>query len=230
MPILSHLAIIMDGNGRWAQTRGLARSAGHRAGTVAAREIVREVRRLEIPHLTLYAFSRENWRRPPQEIASLFGLLGEFLSQELAELEGTGIRLRVLGELDDIPTPTRQVLQHALRRTARGSAMTLALALNYSGRLEIVRACQKLAEQQPSTITEEALAAQLFTAGMPDPDLIIRTGGELRLSNFLLFQSAYSELYFTNTPWPEFTPEHLHRALEDFRQRQRRFGAAPEEA
>ncbi|MBC7355585.1 MAG: di-trans,poly-cis-decaprenylcistransferase [Desulfomicrobiaceae bacterium] len=229
MPILSHLAIIMDGNGRWAQARGLARSAGHRAGTLAAREIVREARRLEIPNLTLYTFSRENWRRPPQEIAFLFELLREFLSQELPELERTGIRLRVLGELDDIPTPTRQVLQHALRRTAHGSAMTLALALNYSGRLEIVRACQKLA-QQKEVITEASLAAHLFTADMPDPDLIIRTGGELRLSNFLLFQSAYSELYFTDTPWPEFSPEHLHRALEDFRRRQRRFGAAPEEA
>ncbi len=229
MALPAHLAIIMDGNGRWAQARGLARSAGHRAGTMAAREIVREARRLGIAYLTLYTFSRENWRRPPHEVAYLFELLREFLSQELPELERNGIQLRILGDLTEIPQPCRQVLLHALARTAKGTAMTLALALNYSGREEILRACQSLAAEG-LPMTEEAIAARLWTAGMPDPDLIIRTGGELRLSNFLLFQSAYSELYFTDTLWPDFTPTHLACALEDFAHRQRRFGQTQEGA
>ena len=223
MTLPRHLAIIMDGNGRWAEARGLSRSEGHRAGTEAAREIVRACRSMGIAFLTLYTFSQENWQRPAGEVHFLFELLRDFLSQELPQLEANDIRLKVLGDLAGIPGGARHVLQHAIARTAQCQSMTLALALNYSGRQEIVQACQKLV-QQGLPITEENLTRHLTTADMPDPDLILRTGGELRLSNFLLFQSAYSELYFTETPWPEFTPDHLQEALVDFARRQRRFG------
>ncbi|NLY41706.1 MAG: isoprenyl transferase [Desulfovibrionales bacterium] len=224
---LKHLAIIMDGNGRWARARGLDRSAGHKAGTETAREIVTECRTLGIPVLTLYTFSTENWSRPTQEINFLFTLLKDFLSAELPSLVEQSIRLVVLGELDGLPLPTRQVVRHAMAKTASCSAMTLNLALNYSGRQEILRACQSLirAGAGADDITEARFRAHLYTADMPDPDLIIRTSGEMRLSNYLLFQSAYSELYFTDIPWPDFHPRHLHTALDDFQHRQRRFGS-----
>ncbi|GAB1411160.1 polyprenyl diphosphate synthase [Desulfovibrionales bacterium] len=224
---LKHLAIIMDGNGRWARARGLDRSAGHQAGTEAAREIVRECRILGIPMLTLYTFSTENWSRPAQEVNFLFTLLKDFLREELPSLVEQSIRLTVLGELNDLPLSTRQVVRHAISKTATCTAMTLNLALNYSGRQEILRACQSLirAGVAAEDITEDRFRSHLYTAGMPDPDLIIRTSGEMRLSNYLLFQSAYSELYFTDTPWPDFHPQHLRTALEDFQHRQRRFGA-----
>lgn len=230
MPPLTHLAIIMDGNGRWARARGLERSAGHKAGTETAREIVRECRKLGIPFLTLYTFSKENWSRPKQEVGFLFNLLKDFLSEELPSLLEQSIRLNVLGELDELPLPTRQVLRHAMDKTSACTAMTLNLALNYSGRHEILRACQALLKRQvkPGELTEEIFAAELYTASMPDPDLILRTSGELRLSNYLLFQSAYSELYFTDVAWPDFHGPELHAALAEYASRQRRFGTTGE--
>jgi undecaprenyl diphosphate synthase len=232
MPPLTHLAIIMDGNGRWAKARGLSRSDGHKAGTETAREIVRECRKLGIPYLTLYTFSKENWSRPQQEVGYLFGLLRDFLTQELPSLLEQDIRLNVLGDLEDLPLATRQVLRHAMDKTSRCLSMTLNLALNYSGRHEILRACQALLRRgvAPDALTEDAFAAELFTAGMPDPDLILRTSGEKRLSNYLLFQSAYSELLFTDTPWPDFHAPELHTALADYAARQRRFGTTGEES
>ena len=226
MPPLTHLAIIMDGNGRWAKARGLDRSAGHKAGTETAKEIVRECRKLGIPYLTLYTFSKENWSRPKQEVGFLFNLLKEFLSAEVPSLVEQSIRLRILGEIDELPMATRKVLRHAMEKTAGGTAMNLNLALNYSGRHEILRACQNLLRRgtRPEEVTDEAFAAELYTAGMPDPDLILRTSGELRLSNYLLYQSAYSELYFTDLAWPDFHAPQLHTALEEFTGRQRRFG------
>jgi undecaprenyl diphosphate synthase len=226
MPPLTHLAIIMDGNGRWARARGLDRSAGHKAGTETAREIVRECRKLGIPYLTLYTFSKENWSRPKQEVGFLFGLLKDFLSRELPSLLEQSIRLNILGDLDELPLATRQALRHAVEKTAGCTAMNLNLALNYSGRLEILRACQALMNKRidPSSLTEGMFASELYTSGMPDPDLILRTSGELRLSNYLLFQSAYSELYFTETAWPDFHAPQLHAALAEYASRQRRFG------
>jgi undecaprenyl diphosphate synthase len=230
MPPLTHLAIIMDGNGRWAKARGLERSAGHKAGTETAREIVRECRKLGIPYLTLYTFSRENWSRPKQEVGFLFNLLKDFLSAELPSLVEQSIRLNVLGEIDELPMATRKVLRHAMEKTAVCTAMNLNLALNYSGRHEILRACQRLLGQgiRPENLTEDMFAAELYTSGMPDPDLILRTSGELRLSNYLLYQSAYSEFYFTDVPWPDFHAPELHAALADFAARQRRFGGTGE--
>ena len=231
MPPLTHLAIIMDGNGRWAKARGLERSAGHKAGTETAREIVRECRKLGIPNLTLYTFSKENWSRPKQEIGFLFNLLRDFLSEELPSLLEQSIRLNVLGEMGELPLATRQVLRHAVDKTAGCTAMNLNLALNYSGRFEILRACQALLRRgvRPEELTEDMFAAELYTAGMPDPDLIIRTSGELRLSNYLPFQSAYSELYFTDVAWPDFHAAELQAALADYAARQRRFGATGEQ-
>lgn len=231
MPPLTHLAIIMDGNGRWAKARGLDRSAGHKAGTETAREIVRECRKLGIPYLTLYTFSKENWSRPKQEVGFLFNLLREFLSAELPSLLEQSIRLNVLGEMDELPMATRQVLRHAVDKTAGCTGMNLNLALNYSGRLEILRACQAVLRKgvRPEGLTEDVFAAELYTAGMPDPDIIIRTSGELRLSNYLLFQSAYSELYFTDVAWPDFHGPELQTALADYAARQRRFGTTGEQ-
>ena len=232
MPPLTHLAIIMDGNGRWARARGLDRSAGHKAGTETAREIVRECRKIGIPYLTFYTFSKENWSRPKQEVGFLFTLLKDFLGQELPSLLEQSIRLNVLGDIDELPLATRQVLRHAMDKTAGCTAMNLNLALNYSGRHEILRACQALLQKQvkPEQLTEAMFAAELYTAGMPDPDLILRTSGELRLSNYLLFQSAYSEFYFTDVAWPDFHASELHAALDDYASRQRRFGTTGEQS
>jgi len=226
MHIPTHIAVIMDGNGRWAKQRGLQRSDGHRAGTEAARAVVTRCRELGVRFLTLYTFSKENWSRPQAEVKTLFELLTTFLKREEKSLREQGIRLKVLGDIDDMPLTVRQVLKHVMRQTAECSDMTLNLALNYSGRDEIVRAARALAARgvAPQDITEEAFAAELWTAGQPDPDLVIRTSGELRLSNYLLFQSAYSEFYFTDIYWPDFTPEELEKAIRDLNSRQRRFG------
>ena len=225
-PVPQHVAIIMDGNGRWAKARGLSRSEGHRAGTEAARHIVEESLACGIRHLTLYTFSRENWGRPAAEIKFLFELLVDFITKELPVLEKRGVQLRILGELSELPFAARKTLSHACSRTAHGSKMILNLALNYSGREEIARACRLYMESgAPSAkLTPESLAAHLYTAGQPDPDLVIRTSGEVRVSNFLLFQTAYSEFYFTDTPWPDFTPAELHTALAQYAKRARRFG------
>ncbi|MDL2207979.1 di-trans,poly-cis-decaprenylcistransferase [Desulfovibrio sp. OttesenSCG-928-M14] len=223
-----HVAIIMDGNGRWAAARNLPRSEGHRAGTESAREIVEECLKLGIPHLTLYTFSKENWRRPKNEVSFLFGLLVDFITRELPSLERRGVQLRVLGDAAGLPLAARSTLAHACERTSANRAMILNLALNYSGRDEIARACRLCLEAglKPGDINPDALAERLYTAGQPDPDLVIRSSGEQRLSNFLLFQSAYSEFHFTDALWPDFSPQHLRTALEDFAARKRRFGGS----
>lgn len=220
----------MDGNGRWAKQKGLSRSQGHRAGVETARNIVTKCRELGIKHLTLYTFSKENWKRPADEVGYLFNLLGHFLDKEFASLAEQDIRLAVLGEIEGIPSPTRQALQKACANSEHNRSMQLNLALNYSSRDEIARACRKLMEQglRPEDCTPEAIGAKLYTAGQPDPDLLIRTSGECRISNFMLFQCAYSEFYFTNTLWPDFNEQELLMALENFAKRQRRFGATGE--
>lgn len=224
---LSHLAIIMDGNGRWAKKHGLSRSEGHRAGTKSARAIIEACVDLNIPHLTLYTFSAENWKRPAAEVAYLFSLLAEYIHSELPRLEKNNVKLHILGDISALPLATRKALELALYRTRNCTGMTVHLALNYSSRDEIARACRLCLESNTpvASITSETIQNYLYTAGMPDPDLIIRTSGEHRLSNFLLFQSAYSEFYFTDTYWPDFSPEELHKALLDFQGRSRRFGA-----
>lgn len=223
-----HVAIIMDGNGRWACQKGPPRSEGHRAGAKSARMVVEECRRLGIGHLTLYAFSSENWKRPPAEIATLFGLLLEFLHNETPRMIEQGIRLQALGDLEGMPAAQRAALKLAMARTANCNDMVLNLALNYGGRAELVRAVREIlaSSLKAEEITEEKLASFLYTAGQPDPDLLIRTSGELRLSNFLPFQTTYSELYFTSTLWPDFDKSELLAALRAFGQRQRRFGSA----
>lgn len=224
---LSHLAIIMDGNGRWAKERGLPRTAGHRAGTETAKLIVQECLTLGIKHLTLYTFSKENWKRPKDEIVFLFELLAEFLRSETKNLIQQGVSLRILGDIADLPFPTRKALEYAIDTTKNGEKLLLNLALNYSGRDEIVFACKQYVAQGNSveSLTPELLAEHLYTKGQPDPDLVIRTSGEQRTSNFLLYQTAYSEFYFTETYWPDFTAECLQEALSAFYSRNRRFGA-----
>ena len=227
----AHIAIIMDGNGRWAQARGLPRSAGHRAGAETVRNVVTECRELGIRHLTLYAFSSENWNRPKAEISALFSLLLEFLRREVPLREEKGIALKVLGDLDGLPLPQRTALRHAMSRTEAGREMTLNLALNYGGRAELVRAVRTFLREnaRPEDVTEESLAERLYTAGQPDPDLLIRTSGEQRLSNYLLYQCAYSELYFTPVPWPDFGADQLREALAVYAGRSRRFGKTQEQ-
>lgn len=204
----------------------MPRTDGHRAGAAAVRAVVEECRRLGIGFLTLYAFSRENWNRPPGEIAALFALLLEFLAVETPQLVRQGIALRVLGDLDGLPLAQRAALSHAMARTANGREMQLNLAINYGARDEILRAARLAATLPPEEIDEELFARGLYTAGQPDPDLLIRTSGELRLSNFLLWQCAYSELYFTDVYWPDFDVAELHAALAVYAARDRRFGRA----
>ncbi len=229
--IPAHIAIIMDGNGRWAKQRGLPRTEGHKAGTETARAVVTRCRELGVKHLTLYTFSKENWSRPKDEVKTLFGLLTTFLKREEKSLKEQGIRLKVLGEIADMPMAVRQVLKHVMRQTKDCTSMTLNLALNYSGRDEILRATKSLIAKGLSEdeITEESFAAELWTGGQPDPDLIIRTSGELRLSNYLLFQCAYSEFYFTDIYWPDFSSEELEKAIAALGDRQRRFGKTGEQ-
>jgi len=230
-----HVAIIMDGNGRWARARGLPRSAGHHAGARAAEQIVRFAgRRLGLPVLTLYAFSTENWQRPAGEVEYLMDLLASFINEKLREFVDEGVRLSVSGETGDLPGPLQAAVERAVRETADGDRLRLNVALNYGGRQEIARACRRVASEvaggrlRPDQIDPAAIAAHLYTADLPDPDLIVRTSGEQRLSNFLLWQSAYSELHFTDTLWPDFTPAELLGALAEYQRRERRFGARRE--
>ncbi|MBQ7606768.1 MAG: isoprenyl transferase [Desulfovibrionaceae bacterium] len=227
----THLALIMDGNGRWAQARGLERSAGHRAGAEAVHAVVAECRRLNIRYLTLYTFSTENWNRPKAEISVLFSLLTDFLSRELPLLKEKDIRLQTLGAVDALPFAQRTALAHAVQATRNNTSMVLNLALNYGARSELVRAVRAILEEglRPDEVTEDVLAAHLYTRGQPDPDCVIRTSGEQRLSNYLLYQCAYSELIFTSVFWPDFSVAELHKALHEYARRKRRFGKTQEQ-
>ncbi len=230
-----HIAIIMDGNGRWAQQRGLLRTDGHRAGADAVRKIVTECRKLGIEHLTLYTFSQENWQRPKDEISTLFSLLVEFLGKEVPLMIEKGISLNVLGDIDALPLAARTALMHGIKRTAPShdnpTQMQLNLALNYGGRHEILRAVRLMMAEgiAANNVDENEFRKYLYTKDMPDPDLVIRTSGEIRISNYLLFQSAYSEFYFCDALWPDFGPEHLHLALQSYASRSRRFGKTQEQ-
>ncbi len=221
-----HVAVIMDGNGRWAKKQGLKRSAGHKAGANTAHTIVTKARTMGVRHLTLYTFSKENWSRPLQEVSFLFELLGDYLTKNTSSLLEQSIRLKILGDIEELPLAARQIIRKTCKKTRDCSAMTLNLALNYSGRDEILQATRAMIALgvRPEEVTESRFKEFLYTAGQPDPDLIIRTSGEFRLSNYLLFQSAYSELYFTDILWPDFTPENFQAALEQYATRQRRFG------
>lgn len=226
----AHVAIIMDGNGRWAKARGLPRLAGHRAGVEALRKTVRAAPGLGISYLTVYAFSSENWSRPKSEVSDLMGLLKLFIRRDLAELHQSGVRVRIVGDRVGLKQDIKALLEEAETLTASNQALTLVIAFNYGGRDEIVRAARKLAEAAVrGDISVDAITADLFsdtldTADIPDPELVIRTSGELRLSNFLLWQAAYSELVFLPCYWPDFNDEHLADALRAFASRERRFG------
>lgn len=230
-----HVAIIMDGNGRWAKRRGLPRVEGHRAGIEAVRSTVEAAARLEIPVLTLYAFSTENWRRPRWEVLTLMDLLKEYLQRELATLLEHNIRFRAIGRLHELEPEIQQGLAQAMELTAGNTGLFFQIALNYSGRAELLDALREAVRQaqagtlQPEEVDEAWVEAHLATAGTPDPDLLIRTSGEMRISNFLLWQIAYTELYVTPVLWPDFRARHLIEALADFATRERRFGGVPEE-
>jgi undecaprenyl diphosphate synthase len=221
-----HIAIIMDGNGRWATQRALSRSDGHKAGAAAVRRIVTACRRKGIENLSLYSFSKENWTRPKEEVSFLFGLLVDFLKLELSTLQENDISLQVFGDMDGLPLAVRKALSYVMQKCAHNKSMRLNLALNYSGRDEIVMACRKYMEEGGcvENLTPEVFSNYLYSAGCPDPDLVIRTSGEQRISNFLLYQSAYSEFYFTSTLWPDFEEKDLDEALQEFSRRSRRFG------
>lgn len=221
-----HVAIIMDGNGRWAQQRGLPRTAGHRAGTENIRTILQAAVDFGIQYLTLFAFSTENWGRPAEEVRALMMLLEQVIDRELAELHAKGVRLRHLGRLDALPRKLQEKIQHALELTKDNTRISVNIAFNYGGRMEIVEAVRRMMREgvRPDEVTEEIMSRYLFTAGLPDPDLIIRTAGEMRLSNFLIWQAAYAEYYSTPTYWPDFGREELYKALLAYAQRERRFG------
>lgn len=229
MNLPQHIALIMDGNGRWAKSHGKSRAEGHEAGSEAVRRVVEACRRRGVSYVTLYAFSKENWARPEGEVRYLFDLFVRFVQQEVPALVKQGISLGLIGDMDDLPFAARKALMHGMKKTAGGEDMRLTLALSYSGREEILRAARKLAGLKAEEITEERFRRELYKPDLPDPDLLIRTSGEMRLSNFLLFQSAYTELYFSNTMWPDFDEEELERALEHYAARTRRFGKTDEQ-
>jgi undecaprenyl diphosphate synthase len=226
-----HIAIIMDGNGRWALRRGLPRVAGHKRGADTVRRITEECRRLGVGVLTLYAFSDENWGRPKEEVGFLMDMLGSFLKAEIATMKENGIRFRTIGRVERLPASVRSWIEKAADATAGNTGMVLNLALSYGGRGEILEAVKRVraAGALPEQLTEEVFSSHLDTAGLPDPDLIIRTSGERRISNFLLWQAAYAELYFTDTLWPDFEEKDLIAALIDYQGRQRRFGLTQEQ-
>jgi undecaprenyl diphosphate synthase len=228
-----HVAVIMDGNGRWAQQRGLPRLHGHRVGKESVRAVVETSRRLGIRYLSLYAFSTENWRRPPREVDGLMSLLRRYLATELDKMMKHQIRLRAVGGLRRLPSPVREALRATIEATRRNTGMTVILAVSYGGREEIARAARAIAREveqrklRPAHVTTATVARHLGTAGIPDPDLLIRTSGEMRLSNFFLWQLAYTEIYVTETLWPDFRDREFLQALAFFQQRQRRFGRTP---
>jgi undecaprenyl diphosphate synthase len=230
-PVPTHVAIIMDGNGRWAQRRGLPRTAGHRRGADVARIAVRAAAAHGVRYLTLYGFSSENWKRPADEVNELMGLLRFYLRSEIADLHKEGIRLRVIGDRSRLAPDIVNLIGDAERLTANNATLTLVIALSYGSRAEIANAARQLAEDavagriRPYEIDEATLAGRLFTVGVPDPDLLIRTSGEQRISNFLLWQSAYTEFVFIDTLWPDFSEEDFARAIKEYHGRDRRYGA-----
>ncbi len=227
-----HLAVIMDGNGRWAQRRHLPRIAGHKAGTETARTTIETCARLKIEALTLYAFSVENWRRPKAETDFLMQLLREYLRQEMPLLQKNNIRMKFLGRADELPDAVQRDTREAERETAKNTGTVLCVALNYGGRAEIVNAVNQILKEKKDTsnpcVTEEEFAEKMYTAGLPDPDLLIRTSGEMRVSNFLLWQIAYAEIYVTETLWPDFNRARLLEAFVDYQKRERRYGGIGE--
>ena len=228
-----HVAVIMDGNGRWAQRKHLPRAAGHRSGTQTARTTIETCARLKIEALTLYAFSVENWRRPKTETDFLMQLLREYLRQEMPLIQRNNIRMRFLGRASELPAGVQHDMREAVEKTARNTGMVLCLALNYGGRAEIVDAMNAImrdrgARAEPGPVSEEEIARHLYTAGLPDPDLLIRSSGEMRISNFLLWQIAYAEILVTETLWPDFNRARLFEAFLEFQKRERRYGGIGE--
>ncbi|MFW6071541.1 MAG: isoprenyl transferase [Candidatus Bipolaricaulota bacterium] len=226
-----HVAVIPDGNGRWAHSRGLERTKGHKRGTRRAEDLIEFISaNLPIKYLTFYTFSTENWSRPDREVEFLMTLLKDLLGKKGMKLLENDVRLRIIGEIDDLPDETSEVVKNTIDMTADNDGLQLIMALNYGARQEIIRAVQKLArraasgELSPEEVTEDAFENHLFTAGIPDPDLLIRTSGERRVSNFMLWQLAYTEIWITNRLWPSFEPKHLLEALSDFQRRERRYG------
>jgi undecaprenyl diphosphate synthase len=228
--IPQHIAVIMDGNGRWASQRGLPRLAGHRAGTENIRAIVSEASRLGVRYLTLYAFSTENWNRPSFEVQGLMQILGDFIDRETQNLHAQQVRLHHLGRLAGLNPLLAHKVEQAVTLTQANSGLTLAIAFNYGGRADIVDAVRQIvaAGVDASQIDEQMISSHLSTSGMPDPDMVIRTSGERRLSNFLIWQAAYSEYWFTPIFWPDFRPEHLQQAISEYGKRSRRFGGLGE--
>ncbi|MEO0754291.1 MAG: isoprenyl transferase [Pseudomonadota bacterium] len=226
-----HVAIIMDGNGRWAQARGLPRSAGHKRGVEALRRVVEAAGQYGVTHLTVFSFSTENWRRPAAEVSTLFMLLKSYIRRDLKRLSSEGVRVRVIGTEENLPADIKSLIADAEGETEGNGRFHLTVAFNYGGREEILRAARLLAsdvargDRAADAVDEASFSAALDTADMPDPDLLIRTSGEKRISNFLLWQCAYSELYFTDTLWPDFSEKDLKAALDSFGQRERRYGA-----
>jgi undecaprenyl diphosphate synthase len=228
--IPEHVAIIMDGNGRWAEERRFPRVAGHQAGIASVRDITRSARELGIRYVTLYAFSTENWKRPRKEVAMLMRLLRKMLHEELEEMRDNGVRLNTIGQTNALPKEVQQDLFSAIDDTSGNTRLTLTLALSYSGRWDLVRAMQLMAldirrgKLSPEDVTDQLVKSYLTTADLPDPDLMIRTSGEMRLSNFLLWEMAYSEMYITKVYWPDFRREHLYEAIRNYQGRERRYG------
>ena len=228
--IPAHIAIIMDGNGRWAKQRKLPRTMGHRAGMKNIKMMVEESSNLGVRYLTLYAFSTENWKRPVEEVGALMDLVVEFINKEFEELHRNNVRLNSIGDISKLPEKSKAAIENAKYKTRNNTGLTLNIALNYGGRDEIVRGVKEIAKEvlegklKVDNIDDKVISDHLYTSGMPDPDIIIRPSGELRISNYLLWQSAYSEFWFSNINWPDFTKEDLRRAISDFQNRDRRFG------
>ena len=231
-PLPRHVAIIMDGNGRWAALRGLSRTEGHRVGARNIRTVIERLSGHGVPMLTLFAFSTENWGRPRGEVRAIMRLGREFIDQHLDELDHAGVRFSHIGELSGLSRPLQRRVRDAIERTAGNDGIQVNIAFNYGGRADIVRAVQRLIADGfgPGEVTEEAVATRLATAGLPDPDLLIRTGAEHRISNFLVWQAAYAEYYFARALWPDFGAAEVDSALVDFSKRRRRFGLVPEDA
>lgn len=231
----AHVAIIMDGNGRWAQARGLGRGEGHKEGIVSIRKVVKAASKVAIPYLTVYAFSTENWSRPAEEVSGLMDLMVYAITEETADLKKNNVRIRCIGDMNRLPTHARTTLEKCIRETESGTGLTLNIALSYSSKWELAEATRKIVGDvekgvlRECDINEETLSNYLTTNEIPDPDLLVRTGGEQRISNFLLWQCAYAELYFTDIFWPDFGEEDFYRAILDFQGRERRYGKTSEQ-